>query len=317
MPELPIDQLPVAAATAWLFPGQGAQEVGMGRDLYEQVPAARAIFDAADEALDFAISRICFDGPEDVLTRTENTQPALVTHSLAALAAAIELGSVTTRPAFLAGNSLGEYAAMIVAGAVSFEDGLRLVRERGRLMQEACDAAPSTMSAIVGLDGDVVAEIASAHGASICNMNAPGNISIGGSPEAVRAAGAAAEEAGARRVVPLTVAGAFHTPFMESAGDGLRGVLSAVTFTDPHTPVVSNVTAAPLTAGAEFARELTEQVTSPVLWERSVRTMIDGGVNCFVEFGPGRVLTGLVRRIERSAETRNVATAADAAGDGE
>ena len=311
-PELNIADLPVAADTAWLFPGQGAQHVGMGRDLYDEIPAAQAIFDAADAALDVSLSSICFDGPEDELTRTINTQPALVAHSLAALAAALEAGTLTSRPAFMAGHSLGEYAALIVADAIDFESGMRLVRERGRTMQEACDATPGTMAAILGMEPGDLIPICEQHGASLCNVNAPGNITIGGTAEAVAAASEAASEAGASRVVPLEVAGAFHTPLMDSAREAMS---AGAPFADPTIPVVSNVTAAPMTAAAELAPELTQQITSPVTWVDSVRTMLDAGVTNFIEFGPGRVLTGAMRRIERSATTRNVGTVADARGD--
>ena len=306
--------LPVDAASAWVFPGQGAQAVGMGRDLYDEVPAARAIFDAADEALDIPLSRICFDGPEDELTRTVNTQPALVTHAIAALAAALDAGTVTSRPGLAAGHSLGEYAALIAAGAVSFEDGVRLVRERGRLMQEACDAQPSTMAAVIGLEPDVLREACEATGASICNINAPGNITIGGTTESVDRAIRAATEAGASRIVPLAVAGAFHTPLMESAAERMRQVLAGVEFREPAIPVVSNVTARPMSEAGDLAEELAVQITSPVLWLDSVRVMQAAGVGKIVEFGPGRVLTGLIRRIDRGITTRNIGTVEEARG---
>ena len=314
MSPVTIPDLPTAADQAWLFPGQGAQHVGMGKDLHDEVPAARAVFEAADEALGFLLSELCFEGPEDELTRTVNTQPALVAHGIAALAAAIDQGSISEAPALLAGHSLGEYAALIAAGAISFEDGIRLVRERGRLMQEACDAEPGTMAAILGLDRDTLEPICAEHGAAVCNENAAGNISIGGTAEAVAAASEAASEAGASRVVPLRVAGAFHTPLMASAAEGMAAVLAAAPFSDPATPVVSNVTAQPLTAGSDLAAELRDQITSPVLWLDSLRTMLDAGVTSFVEFGPGRVLTGTVGRTDRSAVVRNVATASDARG---
>ena len=316
MPEISIPELPAAAGTAWLFPGQGAQHVGMGRELYDQIPAARAVFEAADEALGFSLSELCFEGPEDDLTRTVNAQPALVTHAIAALLAAVEAGSITRQPAFVAGHSLGEYAALIVAGAVSFEDGLRLVRERGRLMQEACDATPGTMAAVLGLEPDAVSALCAQHGAAICNINAPGNLTVGGTSEAVAAVSEAATEAGASRVVSLDVAGAFHTPLMRDAGVALRQVLASASFANPRLVVVSNVSGGVLDGNAsELTGELTDQVTSPVLWADSVRTMLDGGVASFVEFGPGRVLTGLVQRTEPSATLRNVATAADARGE--
>ncbi|HJM75537.1 MAG TPA: ACP S-malonyltransferase [Dehalococcoidia bacterium] len=312
---LTLSDLPQASNVAWLFPGQGAQHVDMGRDLYDEAPAARAVFDAADAALGISLSSICFDGPEGELTRTVNTQPALVAHGLAALAAAVEAGSITQRPAMMAGHSLGEYAALIAAGAIDFDDGLRLVRERGRLMQEACDSTPGTMAAVLGLEPDDLRAICAQHGASVCNINAPGNITIGGTTGAVAAASEAATETGASRVVPLEVAGAFHTPLMAGAATVMAVALEAAPFTDPAVPIVSNVTASPITSGAELASELTEQITKPVLWADSVRAMLDSGASSFIEFGPGRVLTGLVRRTERSATLRNVATAADARGD--
>lgn len=312
MPEVTIPALPPSRDTAWLFPGQGAQAVGMGRDLYEQVPAARAVFDAADEALGFPLSRLCFEGPEEELTRTINTQPALVTHGIAALVAAIDAGTVREQAAYVAGHSLGEYAALIAAGAISFADGIRLVRERGRLMQEACDAYPGTMAVVLGLQREQVAALCEQHGASLCNENAPGNISIGGTAEAVQATGEAASAAGTVRVLPLNVAGAFHTPLMQTAADGMRAVLADAPFGAPRMPVVSNVTARPLTSPAEFAAELTDQVTSPVLWVDDVRTMLGAGVTSFIEFGPGKVLTGALKRTEPSATLRNVGTAAEA-----
>ena len=316
MPDTPIQDLPLDPTVAWVFPGQGAQHVGMGADLADQSATARAVFTAADEALGIALSQICFEGPEDELTRTVNTQPAIVTHSVAALATAIETGAITSRPAFVAGHSLGEYAALIAAGAVGFDDGVRLVRERGRLMQEACDAEPGTMAAILGLDPAVLQPICDEHGASICNINAPGNITIGGTLAAVEAASAAASEAGATRVVPLTVSGAFHTPLMAGAAEGLRGALEGVSFADPRIPVISNVTATPMTDPGRFAAELVGQVTMPVLWADSVAAMQAAGVTTLIEFGPGRVLGGLARRIDRSLETRNIGTAEDLAPEG-
>lgn len=307
-----IASLPLAADTAWVFPGQGAQAVGMGQDLAQAIPAAREVFDAADAALGIPISRICFEGPEDELTRTVNTQPAIVTHSIAALVAALDAGTLTHRPAMVAGHSLGEYAALVAAGAVPFSEGVRLVRERGRLMQEACDREPSTMAAVLGVEPDVLREICARTGAALCNFNAPGNITIGGTVAAVEAASAAATEAGASRVVPLTVAGAFHTPLMQSAADGMRAVLAAVAFRDPGIPVVSNVTAQPITSAAALPEELAAQVVSPVMWVPSVQTMQAAGVSQVIEFGPGRVLTGLVRRIDRAIGIRNVSTAEEA-----
>ena len=306
-----LSRLPVAADTAWLFPGQGAQAVGMGRDLAEQLPAARAIFDAADTALGIALSTTCFEGPEAELTQTVNTQPALVVHAIAALAAAVDAGTITHRPAFVAGHSLGEYAALIAVGAVPFKDGVRLVRERGRLMQIACDAERGTMAAVLGMEPEALRAICAQHDVAICNINAPGNITIGGTASAVEAASAAALAGGAK-VIPLTVSGAFHTPLMQRAADGMRAVLAEAAFSDPGVPVISNVTAQPLTRASEFPAELVDQITSTVLWADSVRAMHERGVTKMIEFGPGRVLTSLVKRIERSIETRNIGTVEEA-----
>jgi [acyl-carrier-protein] S-malonyltransferase len=303
--------LPRDPAVAWLFPGQGAQHPGMGSDLYAESAAAREVFDRADAALGVPLSRICFEGDEAELTRTVNAQPALVAHGLAALAAAVEAGSVRERPAFLAGHSLGEYAALVAAGALPLEEGLRLVRERGRLMQDACDAEPGTMAAIVALEREQVDEICAAHGATMCNENAPGNVSIGGSPAAVEAAGEAAKAAGGR-VFPLAVAGAFHTSLMASAEAGMREALADARFADPDPPVISNVTARPLTKASELASELADQITNSVRWADSVLAMAEAGVTRLVEFGPGKTLTGAARRTVRGVGVRNVATAADA-----
>jgi len=315
MPDVPIGQLPVDPTVAWVFPGQGAQHVGMGADLADVSATARAVFTAADIALDMSLSQICFEGPEDQLTRTVNTQPAIVTHSIAALSAALETGAIDRRPAFVAGHSLGEYAALVAAGAFGFDDGVRLVRERGRLMQAACDAEAGTMAAILGLEEEQLTDICMAHRAAICNVNAPGNITIGGTVDAVAAASDAATEAGATRVVPLTVSGAFHTPLMQSAADGLRTALASVHFKHPHTPIVSNVSADTLLDPADFPDELVSQVTSSVLWAASVQHMQRAGVTTLIEFGPGRVLSGLARRIDRDLTTITIGTAADLTAD--
>lgn len=304
-------KFPRDATVAWLFPGQGAQHPGMGRDLYEESAAAREVFDRADAALGMPLSRLCFEGTAEELTRTVNAQPALVTHGLAALAAAVEAGSLRERPAFLAGHSLGEYAALVSAGSLSLEAGLRLVRERGRLMQDACDAEPGAMAALVALERERVEEICVTHGATICNENAPGNVTIGGSPVAVSAASEEAREAGGR-VFPLAVAGAFHTPLMASAAEGMRVALDRVAFADPDPPVISNVTAQPLTRAGELSDELALQIISPVRWADSVRAMAEVGATRLVEFGPGKTLTGAAKRTVRGIDVRNVETAADA-----
>ena len=308
--------LPPAPHVAWVFPGQGAQHVGMGADLSERSAVARAVFDSADEALGIGLSSLCFEGPDDELRRTVNTQPAIVTHSIAALAAALERGIVTARPSFVAGHSLGEYAALIAAGAVGFADGVRLVRERGRLMQEACDREPGTMAAVLGLAPHVLSQICARSGAAICNINAPGNITIGGTAAAVDDATHAAEEAGASRVLPLAVSGAFHTPLMASATPGLRDAISSVSFTEPAIPVISNVTAIPLAGPEEIPDELVDQLTSPVLWTDSVARMQAAGISTLIEFGPGRILAGLARRIDRGLTTASLGSEADLVPEG-
>ena len=310
MPFDALSDLPPDLGVGWLFPGQGAQHPGMGRDLYAKSAAAREVFDRTDAALGISLSNICFEGTDVELRRTVNAQPALVAHGLAALVAAIEAGSVNARPAFLAGHSLGEYAALIVARALTLEEGICLVRERGRLMQEACDAEPGTMAAIVALEREQIDEICATHGATVCNENAPGNVSIGGASAAVTAATEAAKKAGGR-VFPLAVAGAFHTSLMASAAAGIRLALADIHFDDPNPPVISNVTAQPLTRANELANELTEQITRPVRWADSVRMMAESGVTHLVEFGPGKTLTGAARRTVLGVTTRNVATASD------
>lgn len=306
-----IASLPLNAHLAWVFPGQGAQSVGMAKELVEAYPAARAVFEAADAALGTPISTICFEGPEAELTRTVNTQPAIVTHSIAALTVALETGAVTERPAFTAGHSLGEYAALIASGALPFEEGLRLVRDRGRFMQEACDREPGTLAAVLGLEPEAVRQVCARTETYVCNINAPGNITIGGTVTAIEAASAAAAEAGAVKVVPLAVSGAFHTPLMNSAAKSMRARLAGVAFAAPRIPIVSNVTTRPLTEAGALAEELETQIVSPVLWSDSVIVMRDAGVSEMIEFGPGRVLTTLLRRIDRGIAPRNIDTAAD------
>ncbi len=287
-----------AAGIAWLFPGQGAQRVGMGQDVAEEFPEARAVFEAADAALERPLSEIIFHGPEEELVRTVNTQPAILATSLACLAAAQATGDVLREsPSFMAGHSLGEYSALVAAGALSFAAGIRLVQERGRLMQEACDANPSTMAALIGLDESAVAAVCTASGAEICNINTGNQIVVGGRHTAVAAAVEAAKAAGARRAIPLKVGGAFHSSLMRAAAEGMVAALEAVDFAPPATPVVGNVQAAALTAADEVQADLRAQVSSPVRWRQSVELMLAGGVRRFVEIGPGSALTGMVKTI--------------------
>lgn len=307
----PLSALAEARPTlAWVFPGQGSQAVGMGRDLYERFPAARDVFDAADEALGFSLSRLCFEGPDDELRQTVNTQPAIVTASIACYAAAYgRLDVVEGAPAFVAGHSLGEYSALIAAGALSFEDGVRLVRQRGRLMQEAGERNPGTLAAVLGADESAVEEVCQATGAEICNINGAGQIVIGGPHEAVLRAMDLAKARGAIKVTQLNVSAAFHSSLMQPAVAGMRLALADACMQDPRIPVIGNCDGQPLTTAQGLKDELARQVASAVQWQRSVEYMAKNGVQTFVEIGPGRVLSGLIKRIARGVAVRNVGDA--------
>lgn len=296
-----------------LFPGQGSQFVGMGRDLADASEAARRTFEEADDALDFALSRLCWEGPEDELTATKNAQPAIMVHSIAAFRALEgELGDV----ALAAGHSLGEFSAYVAAGALSFADGVRTVRRRGELMFEGGTARPGTMAAVLGLDDAdverVCREASGADGECVpANYNSPGQIVISGDVAAIERATVLAKDAGAKRALKLNVSGAFHSPLMKVAEAGLRAQLESVTMDAPAFPIVSNVTAKPVTEPAEAKQLLVAQLTSPVRWTQSVQAMAAHGVTRMIEVGPGSVLSGLVKRINRSIETRTAGTAAE------
>ncbi len=294
---------------AFVFPGQGSQYVGMGRDLYEAYPEARAIFDQADEILGFSLSELCFEGPAEELNDTVNTQPAIFTMSVACLRALNPLLSLD--PLFVAGHSLGEYTALVAAGALDFADGLKLVRERGRLMKEAGEKNPGGMAAIIGLDAGTLEGICQeASGVQIANYNSPGQIVISGHREALERAMGLARERGAKRVIPLAVSIAAHSPLMRPAAEEFRRAVESTPFRRARIPLVANVTARPISEPEEIREELVRQLTSPVRWVESVERMIEGGVDTFVEIGPKSVLTGLIRRIDRSVRTVNVGDAA-------
>jgi [acyl-carrier-protein] S-malonyltransferase len=294
-------------AQAWVFPGQGSQQVGMGLDLYETFPAARRVFEEADEELGFPLSRLCFEGPEDILRQTINAQPAIMTVSLACLQAAVEEGCLQERAAaFMAGHSLGEYTALVAAGALPFRGGLRLVRERGRLMQKAGERVPGAMAAIIGLPEDKVTALCYQTRAEVCNLNSPGQAVIGGTLEAVERALEEAKARGARQAIRLNVSGAFHTSLMGPAADGMAEAVARTPFSDARAPIVANSTAQAITNAEDIRRELLEQLRRPVLWQRSVEYMIENGVTTFVEIGPGRVLTALIRRIDGNTNTKNI-----------
>lgn len=294
---------------ALLFPGQGSQAVGMGRDLAERFPAARAVFEQADEALGFALSALMWDGPAEELTLTVNAQPALLTHSAAVWAV---LREADLDVVCAGGHSLGEFSAYHAAGSMSFADAVRTVRRRGELMLESGNARPGTMAAVLGLDDEVVEGVcreASTEDAVVvpANFNSPGQVVISGDVAAVERAGPMLVSAGAKKVQPLTVSGAFHSPLMQVAQDGLRAQLEGVEFAAPAFPVVSNVTAHPVTDASEAKSLLIDQLTSPVRWTHSVQTMLQMGAERFLEVGTGKVLVGMLKRIDKAAEGRGVA----------
>ena len=325
---------------AFVFPGQGSQAVGMGAELAAAFPAAGAIFAAADDALGFSLSALCFGGPEEMLRATSNTQPAIATVSLAALAAlrnALDAARDATdalltslpQPAYLAGHSVGEYTALIAAGAVHFADGLRLVRERGQLMQHEGDVCAGGMAAVLGMDAAALRAICTqaeadvaddpnlpAHpGAGkvvVANDNAPGQLVLSGEMTALERAMELARAAGAKRVVPLQVSGAFHSPVMAPASAALTEAITAVQLQDAHAPIVANITAQPLTDAADLRAELAEQIAAPVQWTRSIQWLADdGGVTTFVELGAGQVLAGLIKRIAKGVTILSAGTPAE------
>lgn len=294
---------------ALLFPGQGSQAVGMGRDLAERFPAARAVFEQADEALGFALSTLMWEGPAEELTITVNAQPALLTHSAAVWAV---LRDADLDVVCAGGHSLGEFSAYHAAGSLSFADAVRTVRRRGELMLESGNARPGTMAAVLGLDDDVVEGVcreASSDDAVVvpANFNAPGQVVVSGDVAAVERVGPMLVSAGAKKVQGLTVSGAFHSPLMQVAQDGLRAQLEGVAFAAPAFPVVSNVTAHPVTDADEARSLLVDQLTSPVRWTQSVQTMLQMGAERFLEVGTGKVLITMLKRIDKAAEGRGVA----------
>ena len=292
---------------AFIFPGQGSQRVGMGRALAEAVPECRAVFDEADRALGEPLSRLCFEGPDESLRLTENTQPAILTVSIAA-ARLLEARGI--RPAFVAGHSLGEYSAHVAAGTLTFADAVRIVRRRGRYMQEAVPVGAGAMAAILGLDREGVAraceEAAAGEVVAPANLNAPGQVVIAGTAAAVERAGARAKALGAKRVVPLPVSAPFHCALMRPAEERLAPELRALPVSAPRVPVVANVDAAPKTDAASAIEALVRQVSAPVRWEDVVATLASAGVRAYVEVGPGTVLSGLVRKIDREARVASL-----------
>jgi [acyl-carrier-protein] S-malonyltransferase len=304
------------ARLAYVFPGQGSQYVGMGKDLFDAVPAARAVFEAADEILGFSLSSLCFNGPADELTDTVNQQPALLTMSMAVLEALRAAGKLTVDPAYVAGHSLGEFSALVAAGSLDFPDAMRLVRERGRLMKAAGEATPGAMAAVLNLaDREVefacaeASEKAGGLGVVCANYNSPGQVVISGERTALEAAAAIAKERGARRVIPLAISMASHSPLMAGAAHAFSVAVTAAPLRPARIPVVTNATASAIASVPEIQAELAAQMISPVRWTDSVTYMAAHGVTEFWEIGPKDVLAGLIRRIAEGVTVTSIGTA--------
>lgn len=296
---------------AFQFPGQGSQYVGMGKALAERFASARRTFDEADDILGFGLSQLCFEGPAEALTDTVNAQPAILATSIAALRALAEATDGPIAPDYFIGHSLGEYSALIAANALTFADGLRLVRLRGELMREAGEVRPGGMLAVIGLDAAVLHDICAKVSedervVQVANDNAPGQVVLSGDLQALQRAAELAKESGARRVVRLAVSIAAHSRLMAHAADGLRRAVQAVALRPPAVPVVANVDARPIHTPEDVRRELVEQLTAPVRWTDSIRELARRGVSRFVEIGPGSVLTGLVSRITQTASAVSI-----------
>ncbi len=302
--------------TAFVFPGQGSQYVGMGQDLVQAYPAARAVFDESNAVLGFALSQLCFSGLENELTDTINAQPALLTHSIAALRVLQALGGGVT-PAFAAGHSLGEYSALVAADVMAFADALRLVRARGSAMKSAGERNPGIMAAMIGIGDAELEAICRETGAQIANYNAPGQIVISGAQADMERAMALAKTRGARRVVPLAVSIPSHSRWMEAAAREFAAAVERTPMRPPRVPVISNVTARPLASVEEIAAELVAQLTSSVQWAKSVEFMVAQGVTRFVELGPKDVLAGLIRRINKDVHAVSVGDVASVKAFGE
>ncbi|ALA41803.1 MULTISPECIES: ACP S-malonyltransferase [Paenibacillus] len=297
--------------TAFIFPGQGSQAVGMAKDAYEAVPAATEVFRQADERLGFALSTLIFEGPDTALKQTSNTQPALLTASIALYEAFKE--EMGIHPDYVAGHSLGEYSALVASGVLAFEDAVEIVRTRGEFMEQAIPDGQGGMAAVLGADREALAALCrditeSGQLVELANINCPGQIVVSGTKEGVAAVAERVKEAGGKRAITLEVSGPFHSSLMKEAATKLSGKLEAVTFSKAQVPVVANVTAKPVREGSEVRQLLVDQVYSPVLWEDSVAWLLEQGVDTFVEFGPGSVLTGLVKKIDKTVKLYNISS---------
>jgi len=292
---------------AYIFPGQGAQFVGMGKDFYDASPAAKDIFDRADKVLGFGITQLCFNGPQDKLTSTENAQPAILTASIAALEVLRDRAKTfDLKPKFCAGLSLGEYSALVAAGVLSFEDAVYLVRKRGQFMEETARNNPGKMLSVIGLNREVVDEICRESSCEIANLNCPGQVVVSGKISNIEKAMGLAKSKGAKHAILLDVSGAFHCSLMEEARQKLAVEINKVKFNPPEVPVVSNVTAKGETSIDKIKENLIKQVSSSTYWEDSMRFMYKEGADCFLEIGPGVVLKGLNKRIDPQIKTVNL-----------
>ena len=296
---------------AYVFPGQGAQWTGMGRDLYDNFDSAKAVFDQADETLGFPLSRLCFEGPEAELRQTINAQPAIVTVSFACLKAAqaIAGNNGLPPPTFVAGHSLGEHTAVAAVDVLDFTNTVYMARERGRLMHKAGTGKPGGMVAVIGLDEASLAGVCDETDTHIANINCPGQLVISGAEENLTKATDLAKARGAYRTIPLQVSGAFHTSLMQSAANGISKVIAALHFRHPTTPIIANTTAQPMTTAEMVKAELLSQLCNCIQWQHSVEYMINNGVTTFIEIGPSKVLTGLIKRINKDVKTLNIGDA--------
>lgn len=299
---------------AYLFPGQGSQYVGMGSEFYQHFKSAKKIFDQTDEILDYSLTELCFEGPLDKLSQTQYCQIAILTTTIACLEVLKEVllpTSFSLPPIYMAGHSLGEYSALVAAGGVEFEEAVNIVQQRAHFMQEQADKKPGGMVAILGLSPVQLERICQEEGVEMANLNCPGQIVISGDKRYLEKASQKALELGAKKTIPLTISGPFHSSLMKPAGEKLKDVLEKAKIKDTLIPIIANVSAKPVIRADEIKQALTSQISQSVLWEESMRLMIKEGINTFIEIGPGRVLKGLMRRISPEVEVKNIEKMAD------